>query len=160
GPPLEVLARDGGVELDHRLAALDGRIGPARDDRARLQQALPRVGALEPLHPEPRRREIEVADRGPRLPRGGDAELGQAWQVCGAEDLRMLDAPAWRGDLSVARGHGVERLLVVVEDRAVRAVADRVRLDLDAALQGALEHRDELLLGVLEEPRRIVVGVG
>ncbi len=49
GESLLALARDGGVELDHRLAALDRRIGAARDNRAGLQQALPRIRAGESL---------------------------------------------------------------------------------------------------------------
>ena len=53
----DAFARDGGVELDHRFAALDRRVGSAADDRAGFQKTLPGIGAGQPLFPEPARRE-------------------------------------------------------------------------------------------------------
>ena len=56
----------------------------------------------------------------------------------GLENLRVLDPPARFLHFAVVRRDGFERFFVEIEDGAIGAVADRVRLDLDAAAQGFL----------------------
>src|SRR6187549_2635432 len=48
----------------------------------------------------------------------------------------MLDAKARVGDWTLGHRHRRERLFVLVEHLAISAVADGMRLDLDAAAQG------------------------
>jgi hypothetical protein len=65
---------------------------------------------------------------------GGDhADLREAGDVVRVQVLRVLDAPA-----EVAPGSGAVDLLVQVQDLAVAAVADGVRVELVAVLQGDL----------------------
>ena len=74
-----------------------------------------------------------------------DAKRGN---VVGVDDLRVLDAEAVVGD-----GHGLERLLVRVEHDAVAAVADGVRVHLEACLERALRDCFDVL-GLRHEQAR------
>ena len=70
----------------------------------------------------------------------------------------MLDAKARIGDRPLVRRHGGKGLLVLVERDAVAAIADGVRLDLDAAREPG--HRDaQDLLRRIDEQARIVRGI-
>ena len=53
----------------------------------------------------------------------------------GIENLRMLDAPARLANFSLFRRNGFECLFVKIEDHSIGAIADGVRLDLNAATQ-------------------------
>src|SRR5205085_9929264 len=90
GKTLLVLARDGGIKLDHRLAAFDWCVGAARHDDTRLDETLPRVRARKSLHSQAARREKQVTDRVRWLHRGNDAELCEARKVGRTDDLSVL----------------------------------------------------------------------
>ena len=79
-----------------------------------------------------------------RLHRRDHAEFAEPRQVGRIDNLRVFDAPAGFANFSLAGRHRVKGLLVKIEDHAVRAIANRVRLDLNAAAQGFLEHRFQL----------------
>ena len=66
------------------------------------------------------------------LHRRDHAELSEARDVCGAQVLRVLDAPAEILEI----GTRLERLFVNVEHFAIGAIADRVHAQLHAVLQG------------------------
>jgi hypothetical protein len=107
---LERSARDGGIELDPRVASLDRRIGAARDRGAGVQELPPGIGAADACGPEPRRREQHVADGVRGLHRGDHAELREARDVGIRDDLGMLDAKTRVGDRAARRRHGGKRL--------------------------------------------------
>src|ERR1051325_1376403 len=56
----------------------------------------------------------------------------------------MLDAPAWLGNFTFARRHGFECPFVLVEYETIRAIADRMRLDLNSLAQCVDQHRSRL----------------
>ena len=76
--------------------------------------------------------------------RRDDAEFGEAREVLRAQNLRVLDAPAGLADFSLIRRHGLQRVFVKIEDRAIRAIADGVGFDLHAAAKRFLEDRLQL----------------
>ena len=159
--PVERATRDGGVELDARVAALHRRVGAAGHDRPRVDEALPGIGALQARVAQALGREIEVADGVARLHRGNDPEFGEARNVGGTDDLGVLDAPARRIDRALGRRHRRERFLVPVERQVIAAIADGVGGDLDAALEVRLHHRQGIGFLHLQEAgvaRRIRIG--
>ena len=79
------------------------------------------------------------------LHRGDHAELREARHVGVGDDLGVLDAKARIGDGPLGRRHRGKRLFVLVERDAVAAVADRVGLDLDAALEPGDRDSKDLL---------------
>ena len=87
------------------------------------------------------RREKQIADRVRWLHRSDDAELCETRKVLRGENLCVLDAPARFANLSLVRRNGLERFFVKIEDHSIRAIADGVRFDLNAAAQRFLEHR-------------------
>ena len=78
------------------------------------------------------------------LHRRNDAELGEARNVGRIDNLRVLDAPARLADFPLVRRDGFECLFVKIENHAVGAIADCVRLDLNAAAQCFFEHRPQV----------------
>ena len=56
-------ACDGGVELDHRFAMFDWRVGITCNDAAALEEALPRIRADETIHSKPSRSKKQITDR-------------------------------------------------------------------------------------------------
>ena len=71
----------------------------------------------------------------------------------------MLDSPTRLANLALIWRHRVEGFLIQIENDTVRTVADRVSLDLDAALERKGEHRQQLFFFVSKEPRSVVVGI-
>src|SRR5882672_12096839 len=101
GPSLDVLARDGRVKFDHRFAAFDRRVGASGNDYARLNETVPRIGALQSLDAQARRREMQIADGMRRLHRRDDAEFFEAGNIERIHNLRVLNAPARICNLSL-----------------------------------------------------------
>ena len=131
-----------------------GASEPLAIARAGVEQRAVRVGAVG--HPGPRPvGQVAVGGRVRELHGGGDAELGEAGEVLGAQQLGVLDALAQpeRRPQRPGRRERVERL-------TVGAVADGVHRDREAALRGAAD--DLLELGAARdrhaaarlEPRR------
>ena len=75
-----------------RVELLDRRIAAVRDDGARVEQRPERVGAVGLAGPVAVG-EIAVG-RGGELHRAGDAERGEAGEILGREELRVLDPRA------------------------------------------------------------------
>src|SRR6267143_3687029 len=103
GPTLDVLARDGRVELDHRFAALHRRVRASGNDYARLNKTVPRIGAFQALDSQTCGREMQIADRVRRLHRRNDSQLLETGNVERIHNLRVLNAPARIGDLALIR---------------------------------------------------------
>ena len=85
-----IVRQHAGRDPGERVELLDGRVGAVRDHRAALEQRAERVGALEPVAPEPLG-EVAVGRRVAELHRAGDAELREAREVRGIEALGVLD---------------------------------------------------------------------
>jgi hypothetical protein len=70
-----------------------------------------------------------------------DAKFGKARNVSRIDNLRVLVAPAWIGNLSLRRRHRIQSLLVLIENKAICPVANRMGFNLNAFLQGFFQHR-------------------
>ena len=92
------------------------------------------------------------------LHRWNDAELGETRNVFCAENLRVLDSPARLGYLALVRRSLFERGGVKIEDDAIRAITDRMRLHLNATTQSLFEDRTQSLGIVGEKTGRVGVG--
>src|SRR6185503_11368578 len=144
GKSLLVLARDSSVKLDHRLATLNRRIRSAGNNNARLDETFPRIRTGETIDAEAAWGKKQIANRVRRLHRRNDSELRKARNVGWVDNLRVLDAPTWISNLSFRHWHSLERRLVLVEYKTIRAIADRMRFDLNAFLQSVDEHRSQV----------------
>src|ERR1700732_3921648 len=135
GFALRAFARDGRIKLYHRFPALDRRIRSTRNNAARLQERLPRVSTDKSLHSQTRRREKQIADCVRWLHRWNHAELRESRQIGRIDNLCVFDPPTrivpFYSNLSPSDFS--ERFLVKIENHSVRAIADRVGLDLDSA---------------------------
>src|SRR5260370_11394070 len=120
--------RDRRVDAVERARVLHREVRAAGDARARAEQRAPPVRAAPPLAPEPPGRPPHVGRAVCRLHAREHAEPGEARDVALGQDLRVLDPRA-----EALRLAGSENLLKGVEGERVRAVADRVDADLEAA---------------------------
>src|SRR3989442_1995975 len=130
--PAHIPARDGSVKFDHWFAAFDRRVRAAGNNHAAFKKTLPRVGPVKPLDAETAGREMQIANRVRRLHRGNYSQFGEAGDVRRADYLLSLIAPARLADLPLFRRHRFKRLLVLVEDETIGAIADRMSFDLNA----------------------------
>src|SRR5690606_31032474 len=117
-----------------RVDGFNRHVGAVTDDRARLDQVAPRVGrdsgtllAKSRRYPRPVGRAVNA------LHRGYHAQLRETRHIGRIEMLRMLDSPAKALAAHVRR---LPYALVQVEHLAIGAVADRVRVHLEAMLHG------------------------
>ena len=118
-------------KLARRVDVFDRNIRAVVDRHAGIHERAPEVGPLAGAH-------VAQAKGDPGSVRGGvhalhrreDAEVGEARDVVGMDVLRVLDPPA---EVIVGAGR-VEDGLVDVQDFAVRAVPDGVRVDLETVL--------------------------
>src|SRR5260370_20390979 len=138
---------------DRRVDAGDGaRVFPrevraAGDARARAEQRAPRVRAAQALGAEALGRPAHLGRAVCRLHAREHAEPGEARDVALGQDLRVLDPRA-----EALRLAGSENLLKGVEGERVRAVADRVDADLEAAGRRLAGEAVELVRRDQQEP--------
>src|SRR5882724_2088382 len=144
GPSLDVLARDGGVKLDHRFAAFDRCVRSPGNDYAGLNKTVPRIRARQTFDPQTRGRKMQIADRMRSLHRRNDSQLLEPRNVQWIHNLRMLDAPARIGNLALRRRNGFQSFLVLVENKAITPVADCMRFTLNAFSQSLFEYWQEI----------------
>ena len=148
-----VHARDGGVEAAKGRDGLDGIVGAEGERHAGVEECLPCVGVGGALGAETRFGPVHVGEQMVGLHGGDDAELLEARNVGGIDDLRVLDA--------VARGAGDAGLRIGVESHGGGLVADGVKAELEAGLGAFDGHLVQLGLGVLGQAGVAgIVGVG
>src|SRR5438067_2564663 len=87
---------------------------------------------------------MQIANRMRRLHRRDDAKFLKAGNVERINDLRVFDAPARLGNLSLIRRHSAQRLLVLIKYEAITAITDRMRLALNAFAQSFFEHWQQI----------------
>ena len=160
GPPaarrvaLRALARDRGVEAEVRADGLDRPVRAEGDAHAVRLERVPTVGPEHAVLAKSVLRPTLVRDGVRGLHRGDDAEVSEAREVQGRDDLRVLDAVA----RFVARLRLTEHKLGIcarlvyfsrrpeaVERHAVRAVADAVESDLKPGGVALDDHLRQLL---------------
>src|SRR2546430_12774576 len=96
-----------------------------------------------------------------RLHRGNDSQFREARNINWVDDLRVLVAPAWLGNLPLRFRDRVQSLLVFIEDEAIGIIADGVRLHLNSFLQCLLQHWQQVLLFYAQKTSLIwIVAVG
>ena len=141
-------ARHRRVKAVERIGVLHGKVGAARDVGARVQHRAPRIGSVEALGTQALARPAHVGGAVRGLHARDHAKAGEARDVGGSEDLRVLDPQA--GRRTSRRPH----LLEDVEHEGVGAIADGVHPHVKAAarrLAGEALH----LLGRHEDQPRV-----
>ena len=124
-------ASDGDLDLEQRVRRADRPVAAARQPGAAAQQARERVlpaGAIRTEHRDAQRLHLVVVRRPERLHVGDDAELREARDVVGMDDLDVRDVMPMIG-----RAIGRPGSLDGVERQADRPVADGVEVRLEAA---------------------------
>src|SRR5213078_1711834 len=150
-----VLARYGGIKLDHGLATLHRRVRATGNHRAAFQETLPRIGAFQPVDSQPAGRKMEIANRVRWLHRRNDTQLCEARKIRRIHDLRMLITPARFTNFSLFRRHCFHRLLVLIEHEAIGAISDRVRFYLNAFAQCVFQHWLHIFLFYTKKSRTV-----
>src|SRR5262249_23942878 len=132
GLPVGVLAvsgpsREGSMEAMEGIGILHGEIGAARDVRSRVEHRPPGVSALEAPGAEALSGPAHVRGAVSRLHARHHSETGEAWNVRGIQDLRVLDAKmrAWAG--------AGQPLLEDVQHESVGTIADGMHPHVKAA---------------------------
>src|SRR5216683_7032597 len=120
------LTRDASVESAEGADDFDGIIGAEGKTRAAFFQRGPGVSALDAFGTDAGFRPAHVVGLMRRLHGGDDFELGEAREVLGGDDLRVLDAVA-----AVALAIGFCDGFEDVERDAIGAVADGVEVELE-----------------------------
>src|SRR5471030_1820294 len=147
-------AADAGPDSRERVELLDRRVASVHDPRARVEQRAKRVGAAGLPGPE-LVGEITVGRRVRELHGTGHADLLEAWEILGGEQLRVLDALTQPARLPCVAG-----LLESIQRLAVRLVADRMHADRESGLSspahdvGQLVAARDLDARAVEHPRR------
>ena len=155
GGPLVDRAPHAGPDARERVELLDRRVAAVAEHGARVEQRPERVGAVGLAGPE-LIGDVAIRRRVRELHGAGDAELGEAGEILGGEQLRVLDPLP-----QPLRLPEVPRLLECVQRLAVGAVADRVHRDREAR-RGAAPHdlgqllaARDLHAAAVEHPRRL-----
>jgi len=120
------------VKRDQRIDLLDREVAAVRHHHAGVEQRPPGVGAEQTLRAESRAGPVHVACLVARLHGRNDAEGREARHVVEIEDLRVLHA-----EPVVGGRRRLERRRVGIEHEPIAAVADGVRVDLEAGLERA-----------------------
>ena len=155
GLSLQVLAGDGTVELDQRIAPLHRRVRPAGDHRTGVPQALPRIGVAQPVRAQSRPGKMQVADGMAGLHGRHHAEPGKAGNVHGTDDLGVLDPPAG------IRAGLRQGLRIEVEHPGIGLVSNRMGADLNAMDHGVGENGAGILVLEAEQARvRRIIRIG
>ena len=153
-----VLARDGGVEPEERVDALDGEVAPQREPRARVHEPAPGVGPRARGRPRPASR--------PTACRSSRASAGRSRSRRARRTARGRRGPrpgrARRGAAPPRPRFAAMARLVGVEDLPVAAVADGVGVHLEPAPHGGLGRPPERVGGLEQEAlvARVVGVVG
>src|SRR6266568_869481 len=137
-------ASDRGIESAKRRDGFDRIIGAKGQRNAGVEKCLPRIGVRSSLRAEAVHCPIHIGEQVVGLHAGDDAESGEAGNVGGIDNLRVLDAiPRCRRDSFLRIG---------VKRHRSSLVADGMKAQLESGLSTLERHCIQLFLRELRQP--------